>query len=85
MAYYVVDRFEGKSAVILGDDGRAFDVLRNTLPRGCREGTVLRLEGEPPDWSRAVVDDAERTRRLKRARDTLRRLEGTDPGGDVTL
>lgn len=85
MTYYVVDRFEGKAAVMVGDDGRSFDVLRKRLPRGCREGTVLRVEGEPPDWARAIIDEAERARRLERARDTLRRLGRTDPGGDVTL
>lgn len=85
MAYYVIDRFDGKAAVIVADDGRTFDVPRRELPRGCREGTVLRLEGEPPDWSRAVIDEAERARRVERARGTLRRLGRSDPGGDVEL
>lgn len=85
MAYYVVDRFEGEMAVMIADDRRTFDVPRRELPRGCREGTVLRLEGEPRDWVRAVIDEAERARRLERARDTLRNLGRTDAGGDVTL
>jgi hypothetical protein len=85
MAYHVIDRFEGTTAVIVADDGRTFDVPRSELPRGCREGAVLRLDGEPPDWSRAVIDEAERARRLQRAREALERLKESDHGGDVTL
>ncbi len=88
MPFFVVDRIEGTTAVILADDGRTFDVPRRALPKGSREGTVLRVDGEDleaPDWSRAVIDEAERVRRLERARDTLRRLSKTDPGGDVEL
>ena len=57
-------------------------------PAAAGEGTVLRIDGAAggsPDWSRAVMDDAERERRLDRARDTLRRLGDSDPGGDVIL
>lgn len=72
--------------MVVGDDGRSFDLPKRALPRGAREGIVLRLEaGSPPDWSRAVIDDAERQRRLEQARETLRRLGDRDPGGDVTL
>ena len=88
MAFYVVDRIEGRTAVVVADGGLSFDVPRPTLPRGCREGTVLRIDGAPggpPDWSRAVVDDAEREQRLDHARDALRRLGESDRGGDVTL
>jgi len=88
MAYYVIDRIEGALAVIVGDDGRTFDVAWARLPQGCREGTVLRLEAQgdrAPDWSGAVIDDAEGARRLERARETLRRLAESDPGGDITL
>jgi hypothetical protein len=87
MTFYVIDRIEGKIAVVVGDDGRSFDVPKRQLPQGCREGTVLRVEAGPGgiDWSRAVIDDAERRRRLERSRETLRRLGEADPGGDVTL
>lgn len=87
MPYYVIDRIEGRIAVIVADDGRTFDVPKRALPRGCREGTVLRLDEarESPDWSRAGIDEAERARRLERARDALRRLGERDPGGDVKL
>ena len=88
MPFYVVDRFEGKTAVIVADDERMFDVPRRALPKGCREGTVLRIDTggmEIPDWSQAVIDESERMRRLERGRDTLRRLNETDPGGDIEL
>jgi hypothetical protein len=85
MAYFAVDRIEGEKAVLVGDDGRTIDVARSALPAACHEGTVLRVSGEPPDWARAVPDEAERMRRLDQTRDTLRRLEETDPGGDVIL
>lgn len=88
MPFYVVDRIEGTTAVIVADDGHEFDVPRRALPKGCREGTVLRINAgsmESPDWAHAVIDETERVRRLERARDTLRRLSETDPGGDVEL
>ncbi len=88
MPFYVVDRIEGTTAVIVADDGRTFDAPRRALPKGCREGTVLRIDTanmESPDWANAVIDEPERVRRLERARDTLRRLSETDPGGDVDL
>jgi hypothetical protein len=85
MGYYVIDRIEGKIAVIVADDGRTFEVARGDLPHGSREGTVLRAGDADPDWSQAQIDEAEGRRRLEQARDTLRRLEGTDPGGDIDL
>ncbi|MGH7332219.1 MAG: DUF3006 domain-containing protein [Candidatus Rokuibacteriota bacterium] len=86
MTYFVVDRMEGSIAVVIADDGRSFEVPRKVLPKGSGEGTVLRVEGEGvPDWSSAVIDAAERQRRLERARETLRRLGEADSGGDVQL
>ena len=87
MSYFVVDRFEGKTAVVVGDDGRPFDVPKRDLPKGAKEGTVLRVEADddPVDWSLAEIDKAERDRRLKVARDRLDRLSKTDSGGDIEL
>jgi DUF3006 family protein len=88
MPFYVVDRIEGATAVIVADDGSTFDAPRRSLPKGCREGTVLRVDAasmEGPDWANAVIDEPERVRRLERAQKTLRRLSETDPGGDVDL
>jgi hypothetical protein len=39
----------------------------------------------PPDWSQALIDDAERARRQREARRTLDNLKRSDPGGDVQL
>jgi hypothetical protein len=88
MPFYVIDRIEGKVAAVVADDGRTFDVPRRALPKGFREGTVFRVDGtdlETPEWAHAVIDEAERVRRLEGARDTLRRLSETDPGGDIEL
>jgi hypothetical protein len=87
MNYYVVDRVEGKTAVVVGDDGQSFDVPAADLPRGAKEGTVMRVEVAKGsiDWSRAQIDNAERDRRLKTAREQLDRLRASDPGGDVEL
>jgi hypothetical protein len=83
--FYVVDRIEGDAAVVVADDGRSFDVERRALPKRSGEGTVLRVEGSDPDWATAVIDDAERQRRLDRAQEELKRLRDSDPGGDVEL
>jgi CRISPR/Cas system-associated protein Csm6 len=40
---------------------------------------------DAPDWSRAVIDESERQRRLSRDEDILRRLRDRDPGGDIEL
>jgi len=87
-AFYSVDRLERAVAVLVGDDGVGLDVLKRTLPVTVREGVVLRVRLDAdgtPDWSSATIDDAERERRLREARDRLERLRGTDPGGDVLL
>jgi len=87
-AFYSVDRLERAVAVLVGDDGVGLDVLKRTLPVTVREGVVLRVRLDAdgtPDWSSATIDDAERDRRLREARDRLERLRGTDPGGDVVL
>ena len=87
MTYYVVDRIEGKVAVVIGDDGQNFDVPVANLPKGSKEGTVLSVETNTGqiDWSRAQIDNAERDRRLKEAREQLDRLRASDLGGDVVL
>ena len=86
-AFYTVDRIEREIAVLVGDDGVALDVRCNTLPVGAREGIVLRvpLSDGGPDWSSCTIDEAERERRLAKARERLARLRKTDPGGDVVL
>ncbi len=58
------------------------------VPPGAGEGSVLNvpLDGAGSlNWSSAVIDEAERERRLNITRETLRRLRQSDPGGDLTL
>lgn len=86
-ALYVVDRFEGESAVLMGDDDSEFTVRRQLLPAGVHEGSVLRvpIRNQVPVWDRAVVDEAEGRRRDAEDQARLDRLRLRDPGGDITL
>ncbi|MGE5802876.1 MAG: DUF3006 domain-containing protein [Gemmatimonadota bacterium] len=86
--FYAVDRVEGSTAVVVGDDGKAIDVNRSALPARAREGTVLHVALAPdgsPDWSSAELDEGERQRRLKIAEDQLKKLSRSDSGGDIQL
>jgi Protein of unknown function (DUF3006) len=87
-AFFSVDRFEGNVAVLVSDTGESAEMPRFELPKGLREGSVLRVPfglQNRPDWSRAVLDKAEEERRRKEAQRTLDELKGSDPGGDITL
>jgi hypothetical protein len=87
-AFYAIDRLEGETAVLIGDDERTVELSRSSLPARVREGTVVRVALGPdgvPDWSTATIDDKERERRLKAAEEQLKRLRESDPGGDITL
>lgn len=85
--FYAVDRVEGRTALLVADDGSTLEVALDRLPRKTREGSVLRLSVGPagPDWETARLDTAERRRRLREAKEVLKRLRSRDPGGDVTL
>lgn len=85
---YVVDRIEDDLAVLVADEGGQITVPRDRLPRGAREGAVLRVprdEHGRPDWASARLDPAEAARRRREAEETLRKLGRRDPGGDVDL
>jgi hypothetical protein len=87
-AFYAVDRLEGNIAVLVGDSGDTIDMPRAKLPKGVREGSVLRvpLGGQNrPDWSSAVIDKKEEARRLREANRMLDQMKRTDPGGDIKL
>lgn len=88
MAFFVVDRFEGGVAVLVGDDNRTFEVPVGRLPKGVAEDKVLRVKvgssGEP-DWSQAVIDDVEQKRRIEEARKAYDRFKQQDPGGDISI
>ncbi len=85
---YVVDRLEGKIAVLVSDRGETIDLPSVGLPRGLREGSVLRVRfgaQNLPDWSTAVIDKEEEKRRLEEAQRLLDEMKRSDPGGDITL
>ena len=85
---WVVDRVEGRIAVLVADDDEeTLDVPLNVLPHGLREGTVLRVtesEGHPL-WASAMLDEELRLRRLRQAETALNELKSRDPGGDILL
>ena len=86
--FYVVDRLEGKMAVLVSDKGETIEMPRLKLPQGVREGSVLRVRfgaANVPDWSSAVVDSKEEKRRLNEAQKLLDDMKRKDPGGDITL
>ncbi len=85
--FCVVDRIEGRTAVLLLDTGEEHGVSLRKLPVGTREGTVLRVDNDDValDWSTARIDEAESALRQREAAHILNRLRRRDPGGDITL
>ncbi len=91
---YVVDRFEGRLAVLMADDeeGATVDVSRAELPAGIEEGigegavlVVPISESGQPQWGSATRDLEEEARRLEEAKAILEELKRRDGGGDVVL
>ena len=83
-----VDRIEGEIAVLVADDNQEMlDMPLNILPRGVREGTVLKVPESKghPLWVSAVLDEELRLKRLGQAETTLDELKNRDPGGDIVL
>ena len=87
-AFYVVDRIESGIAVVANDtQAVSHEVPLTRLPPGTREDTVLRvpLVAGQPAWDRAVIDAAERERRIAAVRKALEELGRQDPGGDIRI
>lgn len=87
-AFYAVDRIEGNVAVLFGDHGETAEIPLLELPDNLREGSVLRVQfgaRNQPDWSKAVLDERERKRRLDEMNRQLQDLQRSDPGGDIAL
>ena len=85
---WVVDRIEGEVAVLVADDDqKMLDMPLNVLPRGVREGTVLKVPESKghPLWASAILDEELRLKRLRQAETTLDELKSRDPGGDIVL
>ena len=86
--FFVVDRFEGDIAVLVGDDDTTFDVPRRQLPKGAREGSVFRIKYNAkgkPDWATAELDEVERKKRIDEIDRTMDELRKEDKGGDITI
>jgi hypothetical protein len=84
---YAVDRIEGETAVLMGDDGAEVALPMRNLGCAVEEGFMLLVPvGRDgwPQWRRARVDSAERERRIEHGTDVLQDLEARDPGGDVS-
>ena len=71
----VIDRFEGKYAVlIVGDDEQRINVLKKLLPRKSREGSWLQVEVQNGEVISAVIDEEETANAKQRIAEKLARL-----------
>ena len=87
-AYYVVDRIEGKVAVVERPDGSMVDVPKASLPAACRsEGAVFTAptDGATTIWKDAKRDRDEERRRVTALTKRMNSLRRKDAGGDVDL
>ncbi len=86
---FVVDRREGNTLVVVGDDDRAIDVPAAHVPKSCRvEGAVLRIpldQDGVPRWEDARRDRAEERQRIADLSQRAEKLRRSDPGGDIVL
>lgn len=87
--FFAVDRSEGKSVVLVADDGATTTLAIAALPPGTTgEGTILRVplgaDGSAI-WEQSQVDDSERQRRTVDARTRIDRMAQADPGGDIEI
>jgi len=85
---YAVDRIEGETAVLIGDNGAEVALPIRNLGCAVTAGVVLRVPlGRDgwPQWRRARVDAAEQALRENRGAEVLEDLRGRDPGGDVSV
>ena len=71
------DRFEGRFAVLLTDDGKQVDFPKELLPKGAKPGDMLSL---------SIEVDREATKSLKNDTQALQdKLRKTDSGEDIKL
>ncbi|MDA0313395.1 MAG: DUF3006 domain-containing protein [Gemmatimonadetes bacterium] len=86
----VVDRIEGRTAVLEKEDGSLYPVSEELLPEGAGEGSVLQVyldqdKDGGPVLLRLELDPEETQRRLKHGEAILDELRKRDPGGDVVM
>ena len=78
---FAIDRIEGDTAVVQGNDGRDHEVPIGALPPTSQEGSVLRVQVDDqgyPDWTTARVDEQETHRRIAEARARIDELRNRD-------
>lgn len=75
----VIDRFEGKYAIIELQDKNPliFNFPRHLLPQEAKEGTVLNIN--------ISIDQEETKRRRDKIQNLLNKLKEQDKGGDIQL
>lgn len=69
MTFWVIDRFEEKTAVLVDDNGKTKTVPREILPSGAEEGSVLSADG-----TQYALDKKETFSRRKEARKLINEL-----------
>ena len=75
----VIDRFEGKLAIlIVGDDERHMNVLRKLLPKQSREGSWLQVEIQNGEIISSVIDEEETANAKQRIAEKLAHLRQGD-------
>jgi hypothetical protein len=75
----VIDRFEGKFAVlIVGDDEQRINVLKKLLPKHSKEGSWLQVEIQDGEIVSAVMDEEETAKAKQRIAEKLARLRRGD-------
>ena len=80
----VVDGIEGKWARVELPDGTTEDWSLASLPKGVKEGDVLRIEVTEGDFE-LVLDHAETQQRRQGAQARLDTLNQAAPDGEITL
>ena len=75
----IIDRFEGKYAILESQDKDPiiFDFPRHLLPKEAKEGTVLNIN--------ISIDQEETKRRKDKIQNLLNKLKEQDKGGDIQL
>lgn len=83
-SFWIVDGLEGRHARVEVEDGHTIDLPLASLPRGVREGDVLRVHEDGGDFT-LEIDHAETARRRAGAQAQLDALNRTAPAGEIDL
>ena len=75
----IIDRFEGKYAILESQDRNpiTFNFPRHLLPKEAKEGAVLNIN--------ISIDQEETKRRKDKIQNLLNKLKRQDKGGDIQL